>query len=203
MKKQFTDFNRLVEEIKVCENVTPSGMQFENTEALLLGVVSSLCHASEIDNANERAKYIGEGALRIFSLMSKRGITIDMMDNQVISMAPEIFTIGYEEDFKAYIYDLVCSLTYKRREDCEVLEVLKLWEQGQRDKQTLELLTEALGPAEDDDNADMWTVRVFENAMLNRKLCCVLSSLASYLRATTNHDLSWHVRMCLHRAHLN
>lgn len=201
MKRQFTNYNDLVDEVKLCEAMTAKANLPPNTEARLMGVISALGLAAET-KGSERFEYVTEAAIRIFCLMAMRGIDICAMDNQVLNIAPKVFAPKEKGDFKAYLYDLVATLTYRRREDCDVLELLKLWERGGHSEEMLDALTDALGE-KDEDNADMWSVHGFENFMLNRKLCCVLSSLSSFLRAETDHDLNWHVRMRIYRNQLN
>ena len=142
---------------------------------------------------------MAEAAIRIFDLLSIRGIEICGMDNFTINQAP----IGFADEghfpfMSLYVFDLIGALTHLSEKECSILDCLRLYEKDPSDKELEKVIEETFGEVENGDDIQIRTSYGFENYIIHTRLMPVLNSIAAWFKLQGGKRLVWHVNARLY-----
>lgn len=106
--------------------------------------------------------------------MAQLGTTFGMLNSHMVNTAPRCFAPEKREFLAPFVWDLVRTLAHYSREDCDALEVLKLYEKNPGDK--------GLESAAEEIPEELRTVHDYFNYMLSSKLSPVVASMAAWCK---------------------
>ena len=144
-----------------------------------------------------------EVAIRIFTLIGVRGIKVSPLDSLAMNrpnMYPHILEY---KTINECLFELVSTLTHRKEDDYMTLDIIRLSEENPSDEELQKILDDKFGPMEAPEDAEIRTIRGFQNYMVTMPLMTVLNLIASWFKGIGGKDLVWHINARLfYKAHL-
>lgn len=144
-----------------------------------------------------------EVAIRIFTLIGVRGIKISPLDSMTLNLPNMYPHIREYKTINECLFELVSTLTLRKEDDYMTLDIIRLSEENPSDDELQKTLDDRFGPMEAPEDAEIRTIRGFQNYMITMPLMTVLNVIASWFKGMGGKDMVWHIEARLfYKAHL-